>query len=139
MRKSVRKSTVVLDFDGVIHQYSAGWHDGTIYDPPVPGVESFITRLLEKYCVAVVTTRDPFQIELWFQLNFDFPVEVLSPGDKFWNTEGVIAITNRKVGAIAYIDDRSIFFDQSRARDCAYWEGLLQKITEFEPNHSKDK
>jgi len=28
---------IAVDFDGVIHKYSKGWHNGQIYDGPVPG------------------------------------------------------------------------------------------------------
>ena len=28
-----------IDFDGVIHKNSKGFHDGTIYDEPIEGVE----------------------------------------------------------------------------------------------------
>ena len=27
---------VAFDFDGVIHRYSKGWQDGSIYDEPFP-------------------------------------------------------------------------------------------------------
>lgn len=29
------KKTIVFDFDGVIHRYSKGWQNGSIYDKPV--------------------------------------------------------------------------------------------------------
>ena len=28
---------VAIDFDGVVHGNSKGFHDGTIYDPPIEG------------------------------------------------------------------------------------------------------
>ena len=28
---------VAIDFDGVVHGNSKGFHDGTVYDPPIEG------------------------------------------------------------------------------------------------------
>ena len=48
---------VCIDFDGVIHGYSKGWQDGSIYDPPVPGCGAAILRLMAKYRVAIHSSR----------------------------------------------------------------------------------
>ena len=40
--------TIVFDFDGVIHKYSKGWQDGSIYDEPTPGVSAVIEKLHNK-------------------------------------------------------------------------------------------
>jgi len=50
--------TVALDFDGVIHKYSKGWHDGTIYDDPIEGAFEYMKSLMEEgYCVFILSTR----------------------------------------------------------------------------------
>ena len=40
--------TIAIDFDGVIHKYSKGWHDGTIYDKANEGAFEFIRELMKK-------------------------------------------------------------------------------------------
>ena len=52
------EKTVVFDFDGVIHKYSKGWQDGSIYDEPVEGIKDIIDKLRQSgYKVVVVSTR----------------------------------------------------------------------------------
>lgn len=49
---------VCIDFDGVIHQFSKGWSDGSIYDPPMMGAKEELERLVSKgYKVIILTTR----------------------------------------------------------------------------------
>lgn len=51
------KPTIAIDFDGVIHAYSKGWQDGTIYDPPIKGVREAMESLRKKFWVMVFSTR----------------------------------------------------------------------------------
>ena len=50
--------TVAVDFDGVIHKYSKGWHDGTCYDEPMEGAEDFLHDLMRNpnYSVFILST-----------------------------------------------------------------------------------
>lgn len=41
--------TIAVDFDGVIHKYSKGWQNGSIYDEPVEGAKEALLELLEDY------------------------------------------------------------------------------------------
>lgn len=103
--------TIAVDFDGVIHQYSRGWHDGTIYDPPVEGAISALKRLLrDGFAVFIFTSREIEQVIPWLE-NAGFDVAADGPPwPQFWNHTGQILVTNRKLPAVAYIDDRAIVF-----------------------------
>lgn len=43
------KNTIAIDFDGVIHKNSLGFHDGTIYDEPVEGTRQALKILSKKF------------------------------------------------------------------------------------------
>ncbi len=69
-------STVAVDFDGVIHAYSRGWQDGSIYDPPLPGTVEALHALMAEYAVVVITTREPKQVMPWLEgLGFDVTID----------------------------------------------------------------
>ncbi len=89
--------TLSIDLDGVLHKYSRGWADGTIYDQPMEGAAWAMQQLLDRgFKLVVSTCREGVEeIRLWIQRNLGVDIEV----------------TNAKPIASAYIDDRAIRFE----------------------------
>jgi hypothetical protein len=104
--------TIAVDFDGVIHAYTKGWHDGTIYDELMPGATSGLLHLMQDYAVFIFTTRDCLQVAQWTQERTGIPTGVMldDPDYPFWNGRTSILVTNLKYAAVAYIDDRAYKF-----------------------------
>jgi hypothetical protein len=52
------KPILCLDFDGVIHSYTSGWKGADVIpDPPVPGALAFIAAAMERFTVAIFSSR----------------------------------------------------------------------------------
>lgn len=122
--------TIALDLDGVVHWYRRGWQDGTIYDEPMPGAIEGIHHLLRQDAVFILTTRDPAQVVPWLQ---QFGLDVTAdercrtcldtgrpracPDCKgtgrimSWTRRGLLLVTNRKLPALVYVDDRALRFE----------------------------
>lgn len=109
------KKTIVFDFDGVIHRYSEGWKDGSIYDIPVDGIKEVIDELRETYKIVIVSTRTKTK---------KGRNEVLAWLDEY-NIE-IDDIMAEKPPAIIYVDDRGINFDGNCKK-------LLKNIKKFRP------
>ena len=104
------KKTLAIDFDGVLHRYSKGWHDGSLYDPPMDGALEAIDQLLSRYDLVVFTARGDQELDavrVWINQHF--------PG--WWPQ-----VTNTKPWAFAYIDDRAIRFIN--------WENILKELSQ---------
>ncbi|GAA4599933.1 hypothetical protein GCM10023194_80940 [Planotetraspora phitsanulokensis] len=102
--------TIAVDFDGVIHRYSQGWKDGTIYDPPMPGAIEGLRDLMTRFSVFIHTSRDAHDVAEWLA---SYGLETCIEGDtpvKFWTDRSQILVTNRKLPALAYLDDRAAPF-----------------------------
>jgi len=120
---------IAIDFDGVIHQYSRGWADGTAYDDPVPGALKSIRDLLPFWNIFILSTREPHDIEIWLkEHNAPFPCKVIVDADvpdKRWTVRGVVGITDRKLVSRYFIDDRAIVFDKNSPRE---WDRILNVL-----------
>lgn len=106
-------ATIAVDFDGVIHAYTKGWHDGTIYDEPLPGAFEAIRVLMEHAAVVIHTTRDAQQVADWLFEHGEFNITWEAPGAvtcEFWNDQTRLLVTSRKLPAVAYLDDRAVRF-----------------------------
>ena len=102
---------VAFDFDGVIHKYSKGWQDGSIYDEVNVDVLDIIATLqLHNISCVIMSTRDPQQIKDWWDKQWfseGIQVKVLDFNTVFYNDCTCLGITNRKIAAQLYIDDRA--------------------------------
>jgi hypothetical protein len=100
---------VAFDFDGVIHKYSRGWLDGSIYDEVNHSVLELIEILQnDGYPCVIISTREPKQIkEWWDKQQFSIKAELLDEEITFFNDCTYIGITNKKLPAQVYIDDRA--------------------------------
>jgi ribonucleotide monophosphatase NagD (HAD superfamily) len=104
---------IAVDFDGVIHRYSKGWHDGTIYDGPMPGCCDALHQLQDRgHKITIYSSRTftrPSQLntmKTWL-LKYKIPYDSIA-------TEG-------KPPAHVYLDDRGLRFTEWEK---AFWELL---------------
>jgi len=99
-----------VDFDGVIHTYDKGWQDGSIYGDLMPGAVNSLTRLMQRYAVFIHTARNSSQVARWIEDRTSHGIECTTrvPRSGFWDRQGYLLVTDRKLPAFAYIDNRGI-------------------------------
>lgn len=97
------KKTINVDFDGVIHKYSRGYHDGTIYDVPAEGSRESLQLLKDKgyklICFTARVNADPSgdgynKIKQWLK--------------KYNLLEFFDDITDKKYPSLVIIDDSAL-------------------------------
>lgn len=102
-------SAVAFDFDGVIHRYSGGWRDGSIYDPPIPGSLVGLWAVTQLAPAFIHTSREPEQVGPWLEAR-GFNVTIDDRDLTFWTVRDQLLVTNRKLPARWYVDDRGLPF-----------------------------
>lgn len=111
----MRKKTIAIDFDGVIHQYSKGWQNGEIYDPPMEGALDAVKKLASNNKLVIFSTR----ANEWHN-----QLEMAA-----WLTEHgfmdyIEKVTSNKPIAHIYIDDRGLRFHD--------WSNTMDTLTEMD-------
>lgn len=113
---------VAIDFDGVIHLNSKGFHDGTVYDPPIEGAIEAIKWFASQGLDIVLFTA---------KVKPDRPLVNGKTGEeliwewlaKYEINSYIKEITCEKPRAIVYIDDRGIRFES--------WEQTIKQFNEI--------
>ena len=114
-------NNVAIDFDGVIHNFDKGWHDGTCYGEPLPGSIDAIKSLSKKYNIIIFTAKAKKNRPL---VNGKTGVELVKEWlEKYGLTDFVSEITSEKPRAKIYIDDNGYRFEN--------WEKTLNDIEEI--------
>lgn len=116
------EKTIAIDFDGVIHKSRKGFHDGTIYDEEIEGVNSSLDRLSKKYKIVIFTCK----------ANPDRPLINGKDGitliTDWLERKNLLKYIDRivwgKPNAKFYIDDKGVRFDN--------WKNTMKKIEECE-------
>lgn len=130
------KKTISIDFDGVIHDYREGWKDGSIYGKATPrAFEAIKLLLMRGYRVYIQSARSAQKIQEWLlkqpecdpMLDGSIPVQLIPADHEFWDTEGVLGVSNRKMASVIYIDDRAYHFDRETAPE-SHWEEILSRF-----------
>jgi hypothetical protein len=104
-------STIAVDFDGVIHDYTHGWDDGSIYGDLMPGAAEGLRALMRDHAVYVHTSRAPGQVADWLrERGFETVTEYQLARVHFWTDRARLLVTDRKLPALAYLDDRAVRF-----------------------------
>lgn len=120
------RGTIVFDFDGVTHKYSGGWKDGSIYDEPnMKAIEAISHLQNSGYAVVIQSTRNPQQIVDWFCDNHLLRCIVIPDSRQFWNDINIVGVTNRKLPALVYVDDRAVRYNNESTIE------LLNNINEI--------
>jgi len=110
MVKTTEKNQLGLDFDGVIHKNSKGFHNGTIYDEPLDGALSSIKILNETfgYDLVIYTCKANPERPL---VNGKTGIELVWDWlDKYGVKDNIKDVTYIKPNAVAYVDDKGITF-----------------------------
>ena len=113
-------NNLAIDFDGVIHNYDKGYHDGTCYGDPIEGSLEAIRNLSKDYNIVIFTAKAKPSRPL---VNGKTGVELVQEWlEKHDVMQYVAEITAEKPRSQIYIDDKGYHFQN--------WEDTLKYLEE---------
>ena len=101
-------NTIAIDFDGVIHSFELGFHDGTIYGTPIEGSIEAIKKIAKKYTIVIYTAKAKKDRPL---INGKTGTELIWEWLRKYQLDSYIKdITAEKPRCICYEDDKAVQF-----------------------------
>jgi hypothetical protein len=102
------KNVIALDFDGVIHNDSKGFFDGTIYGNPIVGVEDALKDLSKNYKIVIFSCKSNPNRPL---VDGKTGTELIWEWLDSWNFKQYISdVVWGKPNTFIYIDDKGFRF-----------------------------
>lgn len=112
-------NNLAIDFDGVIHNFDKGWHDGTCYGEPIEGALDAIKDLSKKYNIIIFTAKvRPDRPLVNGKTGYELVDEWL---EQYGVRQYIDEITYEKPRAEYYIDDKAIEFTNN-------WNQILGEL-----------
>lgn len=112
---------IAIDFDGVIHKNSLGFHDGKVYDEPIKDSVESIKKLAESYELVIFTCKAlPDRPLIDGKTGKELIWEWLS---KYGLSSVIRDVTHEKPRALLYIDDKGFRFEN--------WKSAISFIEEI--------
>ncbi len=112
-------SNLAIDFDGVVHTFDKGWHDGTCYGEPIEGAVEAIKSLSEHWNIIIFSAKvRPDRPLVNGMTGYELVDEWL---EKHGVRNCVSEITHEKPRAKFYIDDKAIEFKNN-------WDDILERL-----------
>ena len=113
-----QQKNIAIDFDGVIHTFDKGFHDGTCYGEPIAGSIDAIKALSEHYNIIIFSAKlRPDRPLVDGKTGYDLVNEWL---EKYDLHQYITDITHEKPRAKYYIDDKAIEFKGD-------WDSILKR------------
>tara|TARA_A100001515_G_scaffold143839_1_gene146114 strand:- start:14030 stop:14422 length:393 start_codon:yes stop_codon:yes gene_type:complete len=110
---------IAIDFDGVVHNFNKGWHDGTCYGEPIRGSLVAIKRLSQRYNVIIFSAKvRPDRPLVEGKTGKELVTEWLAKHEVL---KYVSDITHEKPRAQYYIDDKAVRFNDN-------WEEIMEEL-----------
>jgi hypothetical protein len=114
-----QKNNIGVDFDGVVHCFDKGWHDGTCYGAPIDGALESIKKLSEKFNVVIYSAKvRPDRPIVCGKTGYELVDDWLQ---KHKIRQYISEITHIKPRAKFYIDDKAIEFNNN-------WKDILKRV-----------
>lgn len=111
---------LAIDFDGVIHNFNKGYHDGTCYGDPIEGSLEALKKLSEDYNIIIFTAKaKPSRPLVDGKTGTELVEDWLRKYDVL---QYVQEITAEKPRSQIYIDDKGYHFQN--------WADTLEHIEE---------
>ena len=102
-------NNIAIDFDGVIHDFNKGYHDGTCYGEPLPGSLNAIKTLSKKYNIIIFTAKaKPSRPLVNGKTGTELVTEWLTKHNVI---EYISEVTAEKPRSQIYIDDKGYRFE----------------------------